>query len=1800
MTTVAEADIRIGLNDAEAIAGLREVDAQFDRTMRDIDRKKATVKIEGDLKPLEKDLAQAKKMADAYEKKVSAQQNKGAQTQMRKKLEKMRLDETAHRKTLDHARAELAALKAQHKQEAMGDRARAAASAAAARQHREALKRANDLQRERNKAEADERRMMRMHADAANMDRRLTRERIVGASREEAQIARLQERYRKLAIERQKLDRRATRLHTLASPSAKQKVEIDRHSAVVEMEALRAELEARGHQPIHQEIDLDVDRANSALSRWLKGLNETAIRIGPITTSIAGLGRGLLLLGPIISGVVGQLGALVAVLSSGILGGVGIAGGAVAAFAVSLGGVGLLMPSLLRDFKNLSTLQKAYNTQVLKTGADSPKAKTKLEEFQHAMGAVEEPTRRAFNALDQLRNRWHKLTRDTAIRTDFFEGLTSGLDTINHHFDWFRKNTIAAFHAVAAGWEDWNKRLQSGDADRVLATLGKNANKSIGPLMHGLGNLGAAFGKIAASFSRWLPELLRGFDAWSGRINDSASDTETLNTRVDDMVGSFRSLGHFIQAAGNFLVALFAPGVDPGRKMLDSWTVGLNNAAEAMRGVKRTEIRDFFERSIDTANRFWSALKPLVQLFFEWSTIMQPFTNVALDFFGALGRVLQVVLDFGPTKGIMQAAFGVFLVSTVLQRARGIATAIWSIAKGIGAIKAAGGLGSALKGGLSRMFNPLHGVRGATPATPMFVKDVGLPGKLPGGGAPIPGRAPGGGGIGTLLSQLPRLVKIGGGVAALAGAFYELHKNVLKIEQSHATKKVGNELSQMIASRNIEGIRALVREMDQYGGGLDKLRKPAHDALKAVQQLENGIATSSINRNFENIQRNGAASMSAIKNTVRTNMGIIRSRMDTNSDEGRAAIAHNFKLAEQAIRNRMRESGKHTKEGMALVKQYAVAGMKAMGLTDAQANAKFKTGTLKNSEDRPGAATIPGKKNARGGVIQIGRKGQKGADSVPMNLGGVPSVVAPGEQIAVFNDHQQRRLAQHVPGGLEGFFNGPQPRHGFAGGGIVALGKELQAEGYTVSENPAFGGVSPVHAPNSYHYRGMAIDVNADTFPGGEGPALDKLYARLKGMAGVVELLWRVAGHFDHLHVAMAGNGVLGGIKAPKIDGAFTDLPGIPGVAANRAMAVGRSAGQGIVDAVASTLAVEGGEGGVGNPGKGSATRAQMEAWAKQALAITQPSTGWGPSAANVASILTLAMKESSWIVDSINNWDSNAKAGNPSGGLMHVTLDKVGGSMAALFNPIQNMVASIMYQFKQYHRLVTFSPYEKGGIVDTMGAEKWSRGGKIDKPTLLTGEDGRAHPEFVVGTNPQFKKSNVAALQSAASALGISTARGSTKHKKPLKARNTGRDVDNLPYVKEYAKWQTREEDKQREISIAQSRIHEPESFIKQTGTDANGEPTYVVDEKVVNDYKAQMKAVTKLYGDLVGGKGGPGHYGGIMGALLAAGRSAMNKLARYRDDRDGNIGRIQEAIARDEALLGSKDKDVRKAAQKRLVNNRAVLQEQRQKKQDAGQKRGDIGDDVHDANFRAQEYQVDRDDIKRDIAAIGGRAADEATSANPTPEEGGPGVEPTDANELRLAGLEAELALAQIGQGINGQPPRAIQDILADQAKAYQAQIEQARAMLVDTDPTNDLDAYNLISSAASALQQIQGELAKYDPATNAKLLGDMTRSAINEFGSNFVGVSGMAGMVTLGGSRAGSLATGAVTDQYKTPPFWGGGNWSKMTPAERSWALAHGGAAMPTAGKSVTINNTFANVPPDPHTWSKGIQFELGGAI
>jgi hypothetical protein len=88
---------------------------------------------------------------------------------------------------------------------------------------------------------------------------------------------------------------------------------------------------------------------------------------------------------------------------------------------------------------------------------------------------------------------------------------------------------------------------------------------------------------------------------------------------------------------------------------------------------------------------------------------------------------------------------------------------------------------------------------------------------------------------------------------------------------------------------------------------------------------------------------------------------------------------------------------------------------------------------------------------------------------------------------------------------------------------LVAYGRMLQHSGYRISEHPAFGGVHHGHHGWA-HYAGRAIDVNIgagnkEAYNPVMRSRMDQLAATARASGYTV--LWRVAGHYDHIHIQM-------------------------------------------------------------------------------------------------------------------------------------------------------------------------------------------------------------------------------------------------------------------------------------------------------------------------------------------------------------------------------------------------------------------------------------------------------------------------------------------------------------------------------------------------------------------------------------------------------------------------------------------------------------------------------------------------------
>lgn len=329
-------------------------------------------------------------------------------------------------------------------------------------------------------------------------------------------------------------------------------------------------------------------------------------------------------------------------------------------------------------------------------------------------------------------------------------------------------------------------------------------------------------------------------------------------------------------------------------------------------------------------------------------------------------------------------------------------------------------------------------------------------------------------------------------------------------------EEYGRQLEKLRKMGDGAGFRKLRQEIaatfqDDDLFDLSAIRK-WRDGLTRVQvELDDlGEAGKRVETAIERMKDSSSTSIRGLRANVRLNTRLIKKSLGEDTEQGKDALTKNFRAAVSNIRTSMKQGTITTASGTAEIERLMVKALQTMGFSKNQALSLRKTGS--------GSGTLsPGPKSDGAGGLRPTQRGAYIDEGKPVG-DSVPALLERGEY--VLNRNAVRKLGRSV---LDRINFGEAPR--FQTGGIVALGRQLQKEGYHVSEHPAFGGVNFQHDPDGYHYKAMAIDVNDDDAPQGEMASLDRLHGRLKGMSGIVELLWRVADHFDHLHVAMSGGG---------------------------------------------------------------------------------------------------------------------------------------------------------------------------------------------------------------------------------------------------------------------------------------------------------------------------------------------------------------------------------------------------------------------------------------------------------------------------------------------------------------------------------------------------------------------------------------------------------------------------------------------------------------------------------------------------
>ncbi|MBY8913314.1 tape measure protein [Bacillus sp. YC2] len=163
-----------------------------------------------------------------------------------------------------------------------------------------------------------------------------------------------------------------------------------------------------------------------------------------------------------------------------------------------------------------------------------------------------------------------------------------------------------------------------------------------------------------------------------------------------------------------------------------------------------------------------------------------------------------------------------------------------------------------------------------------------------------------------------------------------------------------------------------------------------------------------------------------------------------------------------------------------------------------------------------------------------------------------------------------------------------------------------------------------------------------------------------------------------------------------------------------------------------------------------------VKKWVAQALSIK----GLGPQFAG--ALETIAMKESGGNPNVVNNWDSNAKAGHPSQGLMQFIPSTFNAHKEPghgnIKNPVDQILASINYLNSRY-----------GGILKHPGLKSMAHGGPYvgyAKGGTSPGAGGakmavlneRGYDETTITTDPRYRERNLGLWARVGHDLGVET----------------------------------------------------------------------------------------------------------------------------------------------------------------------------------------------------------------------------------------------------------------------------------------------------------------------------------------------------------------------------------------------------------------------------------------------------------
>lgn len=253
------------------------------------------------------------------------------------------------------------------------------------------------------------------------------------------------------------------------------------------------------------------------------------------------------------------------------------------------------------------------------------------------------------------------------------------------------------------------------------------------------------------------------------------------------------------------------------------------------------------------------------------------------------------------------------------------------------------------------------------------------------------------------------------------------------------------------------------------GDNIDQNVALAMKNLRASIAGSSGKARQQYQDELDKMQHSTNQTYGAMESRVESSAHSMRKSIENHTKGAKQAAIDNFAKFQSAVYDGMASGVLSTSKGADLIAKALNTTLDALGVKGKDIPITKIDPTLPRAvkDKSTGGA-------AQGALVQFGHPGEAGNDSIPVTMGGVSLVVAPGETGAILTRHHRADLDRQFAseGGFAGYLANRRRPNFMAGGGVVVGGKTSTFGPPTEGAGTTASGVSDTTPGISLHIPG--------------------------------------------------------------------------------------------------------------------------------------------------------------------------------------------------------------------------------------------------------------------------------------------------------------------------------------------------------------------------------------------------------------------------------------------------------------------------------------------------------------------------------------------------------------------------------------------------------------------------------------------------------------------------------------------------------------------------------------------------------